>query len=166
MLLGQNVNSYGKGLKGNPTFAELLKQLDRMGIPRIRFMTSHPKDLSDELINVMANSAHILPQFHLPVQSGNNDILKKMNRVCIPSSGKLVSEAVCTPWFSPPSPLTQGPLCCLPGASCHRGPVPGPWALPLPRLCPSWPEEGPVCSGPGSTGPASLSQAPPPFHAC
>ena len=80
MLLGQNVNSYGKGLKGNPTFAELLKQLDRMGIPRIRFMTSHPKDLSDELINVMANSAHILPQFHLPVQSGNNDILKKMNR--------------------------------------------------------------------------------------
>ena len=80
MLLGQNVNSYGKGLTGNPTFAELLKQLDGMDIPRIRFMTSHPKDLSDELIDVMANSAHILPQFHLPVQSGNNEILKKMNR--------------------------------------------------------------------------------------
>ena len=80
MLLGQNVNSYGKGLPGNPTFAGLLKQLDGLGIPRIRFMTSHPKDLSDELIDVMANSRHILPQFHLPVQSGNNEILKKMNR--------------------------------------------------------------------------------------
>ena len=80
MLLGQNVNSYGKGLPGDPTFAGLLKRLDGLGIPRIRFMTSHPKDLSDELIDVMANSRHVLPQFHLPVQSGNNEILKKMNR--------------------------------------------------------------------------------------
>ena len=80
MLLGQNVNSYGKGLAGNPTFAGLLKKLDCVGIPRIRFMTSHPKDLSDELIETMANGKHILPQFHLPVQSGNNEILKKMNR--------------------------------------------------------------------------------------
>ena len=80
MLLGQNVNSYGKGLPGNPTFAGLLKQLDELGIPRIRFMTSHPKDLSDDLISVMANGQHILPQFHLPVLSGNNDILQKMNR--------------------------------------------------------------------------------------
>ena len=80
MLLGQNVNSYGKGLPGSPTFASLLKQLDGIGIPRIRFMTSHPKDLSDELIEVMANGRHILPQFHLPVQSGNDEILKKMNR--------------------------------------------------------------------------------------
>ena len=80
MLLGQNVNSYGKGLPGDPTFAGLLKQLDGIGIPRIRFMTSHPKDLSDELIDVMANGKHILPQFHLPVQSGNNEILQKMNR--------------------------------------------------------------------------------------
>ena len=80
MLLGQNVNSYGKGLSGNPTFASLLKELDRIGIPRIRFMTSHPKDLSDELIDVMSNGKHILPQFHLPVQSGNNEILEKMNR--------------------------------------------------------------------------------------
>ena len=80
MLLGQNVNSYGKGLPGNPTFAGLLKRLDRLGIPRIRFMTSHPKDLSDELIDVMAAGQHILPQFHLPVQSGNNEILMKMNR--------------------------------------------------------------------------------------
>ena len=80
MLLGQNVNSYGKGLPGEPTFAGLLKQLDAMGIPRIRFMTSHPKDLSDELIDVMAGGRHILPQFHLPVQSGNDEILQKMNR--------------------------------------------------------------------------------------
>ena len=80
MLLGQNVNSYGKGLPGNPSFAELLKRLDGTGIPRIRFMTGHPKDLSDDLIGVMAQGKHILPQFHLPVQSGNNEILKKMNR--------------------------------------------------------------------------------------
>ena len=80
MLLGQNVNSYGKGLRGNISFAGLLKQLDQTGIPRIRFMTSHPKDLSDELIDVMAVSRHILPQFHLPVQSGSDEILHRMNR--------------------------------------------------------------------------------------
>ncbi|MBR2664015.1 MAG: tRNA (N6-isopentenyl adenosine(37)-C2)-methylthiotransferase MiaB [Clostridia bacterium] len=80
MLLGQNVNSYGKGLAGGVTFAGLLKELDGMGIPRIRFMTSHPKDLSDSLIETMGGSAHILPQFHLPVQSGNDEILQKMNR--------------------------------------------------------------------------------------
>ena len=80
MLLGQNVNSYGKGLPGSPTFAALLKELDGLGIPRIRFMTSHPKDLSDELIEAMAKGKHILPQFHLPVQSGNNEILARMNR--------------------------------------------------------------------------------------
>lgn len=80
MLLGQNVNSYGKGLQHPISFAELLKKLDKMDIPRIRFMTSHPKDLSDDLIQTMAESQHILPQFHLPVQSGNNEILQKMNR--------------------------------------------------------------------------------------
>ena len=80
MLLGQNVNSYGKGLPGNPTFAGLLSELDRMGIPRIRFMTSHPKDLSDDLIDTMSRGKHILPQFHLPVQSGSDRILKLMNR--------------------------------------------------------------------------------------
>lgn len=80
MLLGQNVNSYGKGLESGTTFAKLLKELDRLGVPRIRFMTSHPKDLSDELIEVMQGSAHILPQFHLPVQSGSDRILEKMNR--------------------------------------------------------------------------------------
>ena len=80
MLLGQNVNSYGKDLPEGMTFAGLLKELDRMGIPRIRFMTSHPKDLSDELIDAMAGSVHILPQFHLPVQSGSDRILEAMNR--------------------------------------------------------------------------------------
>ncbi len=80
MLLGQNVNSYGKGIPGGFGFPELLKELDGLGIPRIRFMTSHPKDLSDRLIDVMAGSTHILPQFHLPVQSGSNGILERMNR--------------------------------------------------------------------------------------
>lgn len=81
MLLGQNVNSYGSGLEEPTTFAQLLQQLDQVGIPRIRFMTSHPKDLSDALIQTMANSRHILPQFHLPVQSGSDRILQAMRRV-------------------------------------------------------------------------------------
>ena len=80
MLLGQNVNSYGKGLPGEPTFAQLLRRLDAIGIPRIRFMTSHPKDLSDELIAAMGACKHVCPQFHLPVQSGSDEILKAMNR--------------------------------------------------------------------------------------
>ena len=78
MLLGQNVNSYGGGT--SETFPELLRRLDQLGIPRIRFMTSHPKDLSDDLIDVMANSKHICNHLHLPVQSGNNEILALMNR--------------------------------------------------------------------------------------
>ena len=80
MLLGQNVNSYGKDLPGEPTFAQLLRRLDAIGIPRIRFMTSHPKDLSDELIAAMGTCKHVCPQFHLPVQSGSDEILKAMNR--------------------------------------------------------------------------------------
>ncbi len=80
MLLGQNVNSYGRGLQGDVSFAKLLRALDASGIERIRFMTSHPKDLSDELIDVMGTSRHVLPQFHLPVQSGSDEILRRMNR--------------------------------------------------------------------------------------
>lgn len=80
MLLGQNVNSYGKGLEEPVTFAQLLRALDDLGIPRIRFMTSHPKDLSDELIEVLRQAKHVLPQFHLPVQHGNDEILRRMNR--------------------------------------------------------------------------------------
>ena len=81
MLLGQNVNSYGKTLDTPMTFAELLQEIEKIeGLKRIRFMTSHPKDLSDELIEVMKNSKKICKHLHLPVQSGSSDILKKMNR--------------------------------------------------------------------------------------
>lgn len=81
MLLGQNVNSYGKTLEDPISFAELLKEVEKIdGIKRIRFMTSHPKDLSDELIEVMKNSKKICKQLHLPVQSGSSRILKIMNR--------------------------------------------------------------------------------------
>ena len=80
MLLGQNVNSYGKGLDGDVSFAKLLRALDDIGIERIRFMTSHPKDLSDELIQAMGECKHVLPQFHLPVQHGNDEVLRRMNR--------------------------------------------------------------------------------------
>jgi len=80
MLLGQNVNSYGNGSENGDTFPKLLRELDRMGVPRIRFMTSHPKDLSDELIEVMATGKHICNHLHLPVQCGNDEILRLMNR--------------------------------------------------------------------------------------
>lgn len=81
MLLGQNVNSYGKNLEPQITFAELLKQVEQIdGLKRIRFMTSHPKDLSDELIGVMADSKKICKHLHLPVQSGSSKVLKDMNR--------------------------------------------------------------------------------------
>ena len=81
MLLGQNVNSYGKTLEHPISFARLLTMIEEIeGIRRIRFMTSHPKDLSDELIQVMAASSKICRHLHLPVQSGSSRILQKMNR--------------------------------------------------------------------------------------
>lgn len=81
MLLGQNVNSYGKNLQEDITFAKLLQKIESIeGLKRIRFMTSHPKDLSDELIEVMKNSKKICRHLHLPVQSGSTKILEKMNR--------------------------------------------------------------------------------------
>ncbi|MBQ8092635.1 MAG: tRNA (N6-isopentenyl adenosine(37)-C2)-methylthiotransferase MiaB [Clostridia bacterium] len=80
MLLGQNVNSYGLDRPEGMNFPKLLAAIDEIGIERIRFMTSHPKDLSPELMDVMAGSRHICPQLHLPVQHGNNRILKSMNR--------------------------------------------------------------------------------------
>ena len=81
MLLGQNVNSYGKGLDEPLNFAELLEEVEKIeGLERIRFMTSHPKDLSDELIEVMKNSKKICNHLHLPLQSGSSRILKIMNR--------------------------------------------------------------------------------------
>lgn len=81
MLLGQNVNSYGKTIEGEISFPELLKEVEKIEkIKRIRFMTSHPKDLSDELISVMAESQKICSHIHLPLQSGSSKILKAMNR--------------------------------------------------------------------------------------
>ncbi len=81
MLLGQNVNSYGKGLEDGISFARLLEEVEKVeGIERIRFMTSHPKDLSDELIEVMKHSKKVCHHLHLPVQSGSSSLLKKMNR--------------------------------------------------------------------------------------
>lgn len=81
MLLGQNVNSYGKTLEYPISFAQLLRQVEKIeGLKRIRFMTSHPKDLSDELIEVMRTSDKICNHLHLPIQSGSSRILKAMNR--------------------------------------------------------------------------------------
>ncbi|HBA47858.1 MAG TPA: tRNA (N6-isopentenyl adenosine(37)-C2)-methylthiotransferase MiaB [Lachnospiraceae bacterium] len=81
MLLGQNVNSYGKNLDEPMTFAQLLREVEKIeGLKRIRFMTSHPKDLSDELIEVMAQSKKICRHLHLPLQSGSTRILERMNR--------------------------------------------------------------------------------------
>ncbi|MBQ7775147.1 MAG: tRNA (N6-isopentenyl adenosine(37)-C2)-methylthiotransferase MiaB [Lachnospiraceae bacterium] len=81
MLLGQNVNSYGKNLEEPMTFAQLLREVEKIeGLKRIRFMTSHPKDLSDELIQVMKESKKICKHLHLPLQAGSTKILTSMNR--------------------------------------------------------------------------------------
>ncbi len=80
-LLGQNVNSYGRGLKNEITFAQLLEMVNEVeGIERIRFISSHPKDLSQELIDAMGRLDKVCPQFHLPLQSGSDRLLKLMNR--------------------------------------------------------------------------------------
>ena len=80
-LLGQNVNSYGKDLEERLDFAELLKRLEEIErIERIRYMTSHPRDFNDQLIETIASSSKVCEHFHLPVQAGSNKILKKMNR--------------------------------------------------------------------------------------
>ncbi len=80
-LLGQNVNSYGKDLPEKVSFAELLRRVNKVaGLERIRFMTSHPKDFSDELIDAMAECDKVCPQLHLPFQSGSDKVLRDMNR--------------------------------------------------------------------------------------
>ena len=79
-LLGQNVNSYGRDLYGSPQFSELLKRVSDTGIERLRFATSHPKDLTDEVIALFGELPNLMPALHLPVQSGSNAILHEMNR--------------------------------------------------------------------------------------
>ena len=79
-LLGQNVNAYGKDLYDNYSLAELLEDVAKTNIPRIRFMTSHPWDFTDEMIEVIAKYPNIMPSIHLPVQSGSDRILKLMGR--------------------------------------------------------------------------------------
>ena len=80
-LLGQNVNAYGKDFKDNEyTFGNLLRDLDTIGIPRIRFTTSHPHDLDMKTMEAIRDCDTIMPFFHLPVQSGSSSVLKKMNR--------------------------------------------------------------------------------------
>ncbi len=80
-LLGQNVNSYGRDLYGEPRFDRILRAVAATGIPRIRFATSHPKDLSEHTIAAMVEVPAVMPYLHLPVQSGSSRILKLMNRV-------------------------------------------------------------------------------------
>ena len=79
-LLGQNVNAYGKDLDGDYTFGDLLYDLDKTGISRIRYTTSHPRDLDEKTMLAMRDCKSVMPHLHLPVQSGDNDILKIMNR--------------------------------------------------------------------------------------
>lgn len=80
-LLGQNVNSYGKDLETPVDFADLLQEVDKLAaIERIRYMTSHPRDMNSKLIQIIKNSKHICEHFHLPVQAGSNAILEQMNR--------------------------------------------------------------------------------------
>lgn len=81
MLLGQNVNSYGKDLDDPITFSQLLDKISQIeGLKRIRFMTSHPKDISAELINIIAEKPNIMNHIHLPLQAGSDKVLKMMNR--------------------------------------------------------------------------------------
>lgn len=81
MLLGQNVNSYGKDLPGDINFAKLLRCLDEIpGLARIRYMTSHPRDFTEELLTTIVDSNKVCEHFHLPIQAGSNRILKMMNR--------------------------------------------------------------------------------------
>ncbi|MFV0394206.1 MAG: tRNA (N6-isopentenyl adenosine(37)-C2)-methylthiotransferase MiaB [Coprobacillaceae bacterium] len=79
-LLGQNVNSYGKDIDTTYSFANLLEDVAKTNIPRIRFTTSHPWDFSEEMIRIIATYDNIMPAIHLPVQSGNNQVLKLMGR--------------------------------------------------------------------------------------
>jgi len=95
MLLGQNVNSYGKTLEPPVTFAHLLEQLNAVeGLKRIRYLTSHPRDFNVNLIKTISGLAKVCPHFHLPLQSGSNQILQKMNRGYTREHYKELVEAI------------------------------------------------------------------------
>ncbi len=79
-LLGQNVNAYGKDLKDGSTFAKLLEEVAKIGIPRVRFLTSHPWDFTEEIVDVIAKYKNVMKYIHLPVQSGSSEILRLMGR--------------------------------------------------------------------------------------
>ena len=79
-LLGQNVNSYGKDLEEDYPFSKLLEEVAKIGIERVRFVTSNPWNFTDELIGIVAKYDNVMPYIHLPIQSGSNEVLKKMNR--------------------------------------------------------------------------------------
>ena len=92
-LLGQNVNAYGKDLNLGYDFATLLEEVAKIGIPRIRFVTSHPWNFTDKMIDVIAKYDNVMPYVHLPIQSGSDEILKKMNRkYTIDESKKLFDQ--------------------------------------------------------------------------
>ena len=79
-LLGQNVNSYGRDIYSKPAFADILDKVALTGIERLRFATSHPKDLSDDVIERFATISSLMPALHLPVQAGSDRVLEMMNR--------------------------------------------------------------------------------------
>ena len=91
-LLGQNVNAYGKDLNLGYDFATLLEEVAKLGIPRLRFVTSHPWNFTDEMIDIIAKYDNIMPYIHLPLQSGSKNILKKMNRRYTPEEYKILFD--------------------------------------------------------------------------
>lgn len=93
-LLGQNVNAYGKDLNLGYDFATLLENVAKIGIPRIRFVTSHPWNFTDKMVDVIAKYDNIMPYVHLPIQSGSDEILKKMNRKYTIEEYKLLFDQI------------------------------------------------------------------------
>ena len=93
-LLGQNVNAYGKDLNLSYDFATLLEETAKIGIPRIRFVTSHPWNFTEKMIDVIAKYENIMPYIHLPIQSGSDEILKKMNRRYTVSEYKKLFDSI------------------------------------------------------------------------
>ena len=93
-LLGQNVNAYGNDLKLGYDFADLLERVAQLGIPRLRFVTSHPWNFTDKMIDVIAKYDNIMPYIHLPLQSGSEKILKKMNRRYTPEEYKKLFDTM------------------------------------------------------------------------